>query len=198
MYELPKIKKNAQQIKESLIRLAKSQSFGFLSLFVLALLLIIIGAGIVSGSFYPGIKDRWQKLTQLYQKLESIEKPEELSKEYIPQTSQEQATINVVKENSPAVVSIIISKNVPIVEQYFYNPFGDLGPLAPNVQIPQYRQNGTQKQEIGGGTGFFISSDGIILTNKHVVSEPDADFTVFTNDGKNIRRRYWLKIRFRT
>lgn len=39
-------------------------------------------------------------------------------------------------------------------------------------------------QETGGGTGFFISSDGYILTNKHVVSQKNVNYTVITNTGK--------------
>ncbi|MBU4299115.1 trypsin-like peptidase domain-containing protein, partial [Patescibacteria group bacterium] len=43
---------------------------------------------------------------------------------------------------------------------------------------------GTEKKEIGGGTGFIISEDGMVLTNAHVVSDKEADYTVLTNDGK--------------
>ena len=102
---------------------------------------------------------------------------------YTPQTTQEEAVIKVVKEVSPAVVSIIITKDLPVYEQYYESPFGEF------FGIPQYRQKGTQKQKIGGGTGFVISEDGMILTNKHVVSYAEVDYTVLTNEGQRYSAR---------
>lgn len=107
---------------------------------------------------------------------------------YIPQTSQEEAVINVVKHASPSVVSIIISKDLPVFEQYYNDPFGDFFgddfPFKFEFETPQYKQKGTEKQKIGGGTGFIISEDGLILTNKHVASDKEAEYIVVTNEGK--------------
>src|SRR3989344_8439158 len=44
---------------------------------------------------------------------------------YVSQNSYEQAIIDAVASASPSVVSIVISKNVPVYEQQFINPFGD-------------------------------------------------------------------------
>lgn len=69
------------------------------------------------------------------------------------------AVIDSVKKVNPAVVSITTSQNV----QDFF---------------------GQITQQEGGGTGFIITNDGLILTNKHVAQAGDS-LKVLTADGKS-------------
>ncbi|RJO61418.1 PDZ domain-containing protein [candidate division WS5 bacterium] len=43
---------------------------------------------------------------------------------------------------------------------------------------------GAVQQTKGAGTGFIVDEGGLIVTNKHVVSDENAKYSVFTSDGK--------------
>jgi serine protease Do len=74
--------------------------------------------------------------------------------------SEESVVIDVVKKASPSVVSIAIERKILDLQ-----PFG--------LGVPS-----TQQTESGIGTGFVIRGDGLILTNKHVVSESGKYFAI--------------------
>ena len=99
--------------------------------------------------------------------------------------SEDQLLTDAVSKVTPAVVSIVISKDVPNLSVTYQNPFGD-DPFFQDFgfQVPVYQQNGTTHQKIGAGSGFLITANGYILTNKHVVFDNAADYTVLLANGK--------------
>ena len=93
--------------------------------------------------------------------------------------------IQVAKRVCPSVVTVIISKDLPKIEGFYFSPFGERG-----FVIPRTKKGKKEKTKIGGGSAFIVSNNGYILTSQHVVADPEADYTVILEPTK----RYPAKV----
>jgi serine protease Do len=100
--------------------------------------------------------------------------------------------ISVVENAKDAVVSVVIlqkrstqvlNNETPINDFFFGLPF-DQENILPVEDEQSPEEDKDRLQKVGGGTGFFIREDGLILTNKHVVDVEEGEFMIVTNDGR--------------
>jgi serine protease Do len=75
---------------------------------------------------------------------------------------EDSATIDVAKKVNPSVVSI----------------------TSAQTSLDFWGRAQTSE---ASGTGFIVTADGLIATNKHVAENSKADYRVFTNDGKEYK-----------
>lgn len=88
--------------------------------------------------------------------------------------------VELAKRICPAVITIVVSKDLPKIEGYYFLPFGDK-----NFVVPEIQKGKSEKKKIGGGSGFIISDNGYILTCQHVVSDKEAEYSVVLEPTKS-------------
>jgi len=138
-------------------------------LFVAGFVLLAFFIGAVGGVWalvYVAGNENAQKTLGIEKFVQKLDfQPTKTEKIVLEESS---VVIDSVDKVAPAVVSISTTRDV---RDFFGQVF----------------------QQQGGGTGFIITEDGMIVTNKHVVDDASATYTVFTADGKDYEAKILAK-----
>ncbi len=142
-------------------------------------LLVIAAAGIlvIGGLVSSGVFGLKWSILERYLRLPQRSPLSLPGTENVRVVSEESLVIDVVDKVSPSVVTVGITKMRRVNDMFELNPFDPFAPLRRSGGKPQ-------KLEQDIGSGFVVGSDGLIVTNKHVVADTEAKYRVITKDDK--------------
>lgn len=102
---------------------------------------------------------------------------------YSKLSDEEIAVVNTVKNAQSAVVSVVIRKEVFAPSERLLDLGNGFEIIVPGEVVSK------GKQIIGQGSGFLVDRNGLIVTNKHVVADTNAEYQVVFAGGVKARAR---------
>lgn len=155
---------------------------------IVKIVLLSFVSGILGAAFYISVGSGSSTLNG---------KPERIIEErtYV----EESEAIDAISKGVPAVMSIVATKDLQIFQQqnpfdlfFFNDPFFEQFGIPrqrpqqreqPREQ-PEKKEPEFQRQTVAGGTSFLVAENGLAITNKHVVNDPQADYVALLPSGK--------------
>ena len=102
-----------------------------------------------------------------------------IARNYIPQSEVSRGEPVLIEKIAEAPILPILKEEIK-VEDTVLTAVKKARPAVVSIVISDQ----VEKKQLGSGSGFLISSDGMIVTNRHVVERTDVDYTVLLNNGK--------------
>jgi|GEM_PF-227099 len=150
---------------------------GVTGLMIIVLILISI-ISIASSSVVAGLVSFYITRQQLQENSQKSSAISEVTTTRV--TDEQSAIVDAVAVAKESVVSVIVTKNSNSGSRsgFFDRFFGENSSSGSG--------NSDNKRQVGAGTGFIVSTNGYILTNKHVVESTSASYSVVLDNGREL------------
>lgn len=95
--------------------------------------------------------------------------------------------IKTIKKVVPSVVMVAVTKSLETLKEEYKQEQKNHRKTSDffHFSIPKNKIDAHGMVQVDGGSGFIADEKGIIITNKHVISELDAEYSVITNDNEH-------------